>query len=72
MVNVQRLKSKMQEKNISVEKASQALGMNSATFYRRIARNGENFTIDEVGKLADLLDMEWGTLLSIFFDRETA
>ena len=72
MVNVQRLKSKMQEKNISVEKASQALGMNSATFYRRIARNGENFTIDEVGKLADLLDMEWETLLSIFFDRETA
>lgn len=69
MVNIERLKSALQSQNITIEQASEAIGMNPATFYRRINRNGEKFTVAEVGKLAELLNMSNKKMQDIFFDR---
>ena len=72
MVNIERLKSALKEKNVSIEQASDAIGVNPVTFYRRINKNGEKFTVAEVGKLADLLMMDRETMQDIFFDKELA
>lgn len=72
MVNINRLKSAMKARNVTVEQASEYIGVNAATFYRRISRDGEKFTVSEVGKLADLLGMDSTTMQDIFFDQKLA
>ena len=69
MVNTDRLKSALQDRNITIEQASEHIGINPSTFYRRISRNGEKFTVSEVGKLADLLKLDSETMNGIFFDK---
>ena len=72
MVNIERLKTALRENNITVEQASEHIGVNPATFYRRISRDGEKFTVSEVGKLANLLGMDSQTMQDIFFDQRLA
>ena len=67
MVNTDKLKAVMQAKSISIEKASNVIGIDPSTFYRRIQKNGEKFTVSEVTKLADMLKIDSKTLQSIFF-----
>ena len=67
MVNIERLKSALQSNNVTIERASDAIGIDPATFYRRLNRKGEKFTVSEVGKLAELLDLDSKSLQSIFF-----
>lgn len=69
MVNIDRLKAALRERNITIEQASEHIGVNQATFYRRISRDGEKFTVSEVGKLAELLNMDSQTMNRIFFDK---
>ena len=72
MVNVDRLKTALKSRNVTIEQASEHIGMNPATFYRRINREGEKFTVAEVGKLADLLNMDSKAMQDIFFDQRLA
>lgn len=72
MVNIELLKAAMKDKGITIDEASEVIGINPATFYRRIGRNGENFTVAEVGKLAEMLEMPNETMQKIFFDKELA
>ena len=69
MVNVERLKKTMQDRNITIESVSEHIGVNPATFYRRISHNGEKFTVAEVGKMAELLNLDSSTMQNIFFDK---
>ena len=72
VVNIERLKTALKAKNITIEQASECIGVNPATFYRRISRNGEKFTVADVEKLADLLKMDSRTMQGIFFDNRLA
>ena len=72
MVNIDRLKTAMRAKNVTIEQASEHIGINPVTFYRRINRDGEKFTVSEVAKLADLLGMDSATMQDIFFDQKLA
>ena len=72
MVNVERLRAALRMNNISIDVAAEAIGIDGATFYRRLARQGTKFTVEEVGKLADLLSLSGNDLQEIFFDRELA
>ena len=72
MVNIEHLKSAMKARGVTVEQAAEHIGVNPATFYRRISREGEKFTVSEVGKLAELLGMDSATLQNIFFDQRLA
>lgn len=68
MVNIIRLKGALQDKGITIEQASEALNINPATFYRRLNKQGEKFTVSEVGKLAEMLKMDSKTMQDIFFE----
>ena len=72
MVNIDKLRTAMRSRNITVEQAADHIGVNPVTFYRRINRDGEKFTVAEVEKLAELLGMDANTMQDIFFDRGLA
>ena len=72
MVNVVRLQEALKERSISYEDAARALGVDRATFYRRLSSKGSKFTVDEVGKLSALLGLTSKAMQDIFFDRELA
>lgn len=68
MVNIERLKKALRSRDITIEQASEYIGVNPATFYRRISGDGKKFTVTEAGKLAELLNMDAKTMHGIFFD----
>lgn len=72
MVNVMRLQDALKARSISYEDAANALGVDRATFYRRLSRNGAKFTVEEVEKLSGLLGLNSQAMQEIFFDRELA
>lgn len=72
MVNINRLRQALAARSISYEDAARAIGVDRATFYRRIERAGAKFTVEEVEKLSRLLNMDRQTMNDIFFDRELA
>ena len=72
MVNVDRLREAMNDRSVTLEAAANALGIDRATFYRRLNKQGTKFTVEEVGKLSELLNLSPATMQEIFFDRELA
>jgi len=72
MVNVDLLRDALSKQGVTVEQAAQAIDVDRATFYRRLATNGARFTIDEVEKLAKLLNLSRVEMEHIFFARELA
>ena len=69
MVNVERLRDEMKNKSITPDAAAEAMGIDVATYYRRISRHGVKFTVEEVSKLSELLNLSPETMQAIFFDR---
>lgn len=72
MVNINKLREALAARSISYEDAARAIGIDRATFYRRLERAGSKFTVEEVAKLSRLLNMDGQTMQDIFFDRELA
>lgn len=66
MVNVQKLKGIMTEKKISVGELSKRIGMDRATFYRRLAKS-DDFTIKEVDSIVKELRLTMEETNNIFF-----
>ena len=69
MVNINLLKDTLKEGSINIETAASKIGIDASTFYRRLQRDGSNFTVEEVGKLAELLNLSSEELQRIFFER---
>lgn len=69
MVNLERLRGEMKKKSITSEAAAEAMGIDVATYYRRMSRQGIKFTVEEVSKLSELLDLSPDTMQEIFFER---
>lgn len=65
MLNAQKLKGKMVEKGKSVESISAEMGINPATFYRKLKNN--SFEIGEAEKLVDILSLTSEETIAIFF-----
>ena len=72
MVNVSRLQEALRSRSISFDEAAKAMGVDRATFYRRISRNGAKFTVEEVERLSSLLGLTPESMQDIFFARELA
>lgn len=70
MLDVQKLKGKIVEKGKSVESVSAELGINPATFYRKLKNN--SFEINEADKLVDILSLTNDEAVSIFFSSAVA
>lgn len=67
MVNVGLLKGKIRCAGMSVNDVAAQIGMNPATFYRKIAADGEKFTVGEVVEISQVLDLSIDDVNSIFF-----
>lgn len=72
MVNVNKLKAKMVENEINADEISDMIGIDRATFYRRLANNGETFSIKEADMIISALNLTKDEVNSIFFSQIVA
>lgn len=71
MVNINKLKAKLVENDISVSQLAYKVGLNQATMYRRF-NGGENFSIKEASEIARILNLSADELNDIFFSEIVA
>lgn len=71
MVDTRLLRIKIEEKRTNISEIASKMGIDKATLYRRIA-NSETFTIGEVGKIAEILNLTHDEAVSIFFSHDVA
>lgn len=71
MVNTHMLRRKIEDRRTTVSEVAAKMGVDKATLYRRIA-NGETFTIGEVGKITEILNLSHDEAVSIFFSSSVA
>ena len=72
MVKIESLKEKMKEKGITVQEAAKVVGVDQSTFYRKLERQGENFTIIQAQKLVNFLGLSAEDACVIFFNQKLA
>lgn len=72
MVNVNLLKGKIIEKGLTVSELAAKIGIDKATFYRKLRSKGENFTIKEADLIASNLALNRDEINSIFFSQFVA
>ena len=68
MVNVNRLKAVLKEQHIPLEQVAKTIGVNPSTLYRRFNQKNVYFSVNEVDKLATLLNLDFNAVQDIFFD----
>lgn len=71
MVNVNKLRGKMVEKQLTVDGLSEKTGINRATIYRRF-NNPEEFTIGEADAITTALELNFDEATAIFFNQFVA
>lgn len=71
MVDTRLLRDKIEEKRTTISEIALKMGVDKATLYRRIA-NSETFTIGEVGKITEILNLSHDEAVSIFFSHIVA
>lgn len=71
-LNINRLKGKIVECGLTVEDVSKLSGMTAATFYRRLEKGGESFTIKEIKSISKVLQLSMEEINYIFFSQFVA
>ena len=56
-VDVERIKIRMNEMDLTVKDVVNALGIDESTYYRKMANNGKTFSVEQAQKLSVLLDL---------------
>lgn len=69
---VAELKEKIKEMNLTNEKLAEAIGIDVSTLYRKMAGNGEGFTVKEVNGIITTLKLTDEEALHIFFRKRLA
>ena len=72
MVNINKLRGKIIENGLNVSELSILIGIDKATFYRKLSAGGENFTIKEADLIADKLKLNKNEVNAIFFSQFVA
>ena len=65
-LNLNLLRGKMAEKNISKEELAKRIGIDSSTFYRKMKANGNSFTVGQMHKIVAVLNLTHEEAASIF------
>lgn len=68
VVNVQRLKGKIVERNNTQECIADAIGMNRTTFYRKMKNGGIGFTVGEIHDMVKNIPLTKEEAVDIFFN----
>ena len=69
MVDVNKLKGKIVEKGLSIDKLSRLINVDRATIYRKINNNGETFSIKEADLIVKTLELDAEESQAIFFSQ---
>ena len=72
MSNINKLKGKIVEAGLNVEELSKRANISRSTFYRKLGKNGTDFTILEVYKIVTALQLSTQEAISIFFSQLVA
>ena len=56
-VDVERIKIRMNEMDLTVKDVVNALGIDESTYYRNMANSGKTFSVEQAQKLSVLLDL---------------
>ncbi len=65
-VDVDALKKKIHDSGLTVETMADQIGVDRATIYRKLKRNGETFTIGQIHQMSDVLRMSADEAKTIF------
>ncbi len=68
VANVQRLKEKIVEKSNTQECVARAMGIDRATFYRKMKNGGNGFTVGDIHKMIRCIPLTKEEAIDIFFD----
>ena len=66
-MNTQMLKGKIVESGMTQEAVADAIGMNRSTFYRKMKRKGNTFTVEEMNKIVQVIPLSREEASNIFF-----
>ena len=72
MVNINKLKGKIVEKELTIEKLAESIGLDRSTLYRKINNNGETITIKEANLICRELGLTVTEATDIFFSEFVA
>lgn len=67
MVDVNKLKGKIRERQYTIKSLAAAVNLNPATLYRHFGAGGESLTIDEVTRIGHALKLTYDDINQIFF-----
>ncbi|MBE5994469.1 MAG: helix-turn-helix transcriptional regulator [Paenibacillaceae bacterium] len=57
----------MAESGITQEAIADAIGMSRCTFYRKMKRRGDTFTVEEMNKIVKIIHLSREEAITIFF-----
>jgi transcriptional regulator with XRE-family HTH domain len=72
MVNINKLKGKIVENGLTIEKLADNIGIDRSTLYRKINNKGETFTIKEADLILNALNLTAEEAKAIFFSQLVA
>ena len=72
MVNINKLKGKIVESGLTVEKLAEKIGVDRSTIYRKMNNDGETFTIKDANLICKILNLTCEEATAIFFSRYVA
>lgn len=64
--NIDMLRGKMENRQITNEEMAKRLGIDPSTFYRKLKANGTTFTVGQMHKIVEVLRLEPKEAASIF------
>lgn len=65
-VDVNKLKGKIAENQLTPERVASAIGIDGSTFYRKLKANGLTFTVEQMHKIVDVLRLSKEEATQIF------
>lgn len=71
-MNVNKLKGKIVENGLNIPSVARKIGMDKATFYRKLNGETTTFTIKEADAIVNILDLTSSEALAIFFEQNVA
>lgn len=67
--NMQKLRGKIVESGFTQEAIADTIGMNRSTFYRKMKSEGTSFTIGEVHKIVQIIQLSPQEAVDIFLSQ---
>lgn len=71
-MNVNRLKGRIVERGLNISEVAQKMDIDRSSLYRKLNAKGETLTVREAQKLVDVLELDSGEAVAIFFENSVA